>query len=62
MKKTIYWKGDKAEFTGNVTIMHKGLFHEIKLLEGHLEGSKKWVSHDYFLQFCEAVEVEVVGK
>ena len=36
-KKTTYFKGDKAEYTGKTEELYGGLFYEIKLLEGHLK-------------------------
>jgi len=43
MATQIYWKGDLAEYTGRSEIFHGGLFYEIRLLEGHLNGQIQWV-------------------
>ena len=40
-KKTTYFKGDEAEYTGKVETLYGGLFYEIELLEGHLKGHLK---------------------
>lgn len=38
---TIYWQGNKAAYTGRTTIIYRGTFYEIKLLEGHEKGKLK---------------------
>lgn len=40
-----YWKGDKAEYTGKVEVLHGGTFYELLMLEGHLKGQTKLTSH-----------------
>lgn len=46
MKKFIYWKGDKAEYTGKTDCISGGLFYEIRLVEGHLKGQTKWTQRE----------------
>ncbi|NDC49437.1 MAG: hypothetical protein EBZ61_10245, partial [Micrococcales bacterium] len=38
----IYWKGDRAEYTGKSEVIYGGLFYEYKLLTGWQEGKKIW--------------------
>ena len=40
---TTYFKGDYAEYTGNMERLHGGVFYQIRLLEGHLKGQTKLV-------------------
>ena len=50
-----YFKGDKAEYTGQVLTIHGGTFYEVRMVEGIHKGSLKVVtnapkaegSHDY---------------
>lgn len=39
------WKGDAAVYTGKTQLLHGGLFYELLLLEGHLEGQTKLTLH-----------------
>lgn len=39
--KTIYWHGDRASYTGRTEELHGAVFHEIKMMEGHLKGILK---------------------
>lgn len=36
-----YWKGDKAEYTGQTEELYGGVFYEIRMLEGHQVGQLK---------------------
>lgn len=40
--KTFFWKGDKAQYTGNSEILYGAVCFEILLLEGNSKGQKKW--------------------
>jgi hypothetical protein len=42
-RKEVYFKGDRAEYTGESKTIGGGLFHEVELMEGHEKGQKKWV-------------------
>ena len=37
----VYWKGDKAEYTGKTVMLHNSLFYEVKLLEGCMKDQLK---------------------
>ena len=32
------FRGDYAEYTGETQVLHGAVFHEIRILEGHLQG------------------------
>ena len=38
----IYWKDDRAEYTGKSEVIYGGLFYEYKLLTGWKKGKKVW--------------------
>jgi hypothetical protein len=42
---TTYFKGDKAEYTGNTHELHGGTFYEVKMLEGADAGKTKVVTN-----------------
>jgi hypothetical protein len=44
-KPTTYFKGDKAEYTGNTHELHGGTFYEVKMLEGADAGKTKVVTN-----------------
>jgi hypothetical protein len=44
-KPTTYFKGDKAEYTGNVHELHGGTFYEVTMLEGADAGKTKVVTN-----------------
>ncbi len=43
MNKTVYFKGDLAEYTGKTEHLYKQKFYEILLLEGHLQGQTRLI-------------------
>jgi len=45
MRKQPYWKGFKAEYTGNSNMLYGGNFWEIRILEGPHSGELKWTHH-----------------
>ena len=44
-KQITYFKGDKAEYTGKVVVLHGGTFYEVVMLEGHMKGATKVVKN-----------------
>lgn len=40
----IYFKGDRAKYTGNTIVKYNTIWYEIVLLEGHMKGQKKVTS------------------
>jgi hypothetical protein len=45
MANVTYFKGDKAEYTGKVLLIHGGTFYEVKMLEGVHKGQLKVVKN-----------------
>ncbi len=43
MATVTYFKGDRAEPTGESQIFYGELFYAVKLLEGHLKGQIRWI-------------------
>lgn len=39
--QTTYFKGDKAKYTGKITVALGVEWHEIEILEGHLKGETR---------------------
>lgn len=44
-KQTTHFKGDAAEYTGNVLTIHGGTFYEVVMIEGIHKGQIKVVTN-----------------
>jgi hypothetical protein len=44
IKKSTYFKGDLAQYTGKKEVIYGGVFYEILIFEGHLKGELKLTS------------------
>lgn len=42
----IYWRGNKAKYTGKIEKLYGGVFWEIEILDGHMKGQKKFTPRD----------------
>lgn len=40
----VYFKGDLAQYTGQVKHLFGGIFYEIELVEGHLKGALRLIT------------------
>ena len=41
-RPTVYFKGDKGEYTGTSKTLYGAVCHEVTLVEGHLAGTTIW--------------------